>query len=250
MRTLAIVHQRDAGPGVFADAARARGELDVWHVAERATPPADPGGYDAVLVFGGAMHVDQEDRHPWLVAEKVLLRGLLDASRPVLGVCLGAQLLSEAAGGWASRASAPEIGWFEIEVTGPGSRDPLIGPLAPRFQAFEWHSYECGVPDHAVVLARTPVCAQAYRVGSLGWGIQFHAEVSPGDADAWIADYRSDPDAVRIGIDPARLAAETGRRIEAQNALGRELCGRFLELAARLTHPGPPPRDRSRIARP
>ena len=239
MRTLAIVHQRDAGPGVFADPARARGELDVWEVAEHAAPPAEPDGYDAVLVFGGAMHVDQEDRHPWLVAEKVVLRTLLEETVPVLGVCLGAQLLSEAAGGWARRASEPEIGWFEVEVTGPGCRDPLVGPLAPRFQAFEWHSYECGVPDDAVVLARTPVCAQAYRVGSVAWGIQFHAEVSPADADAWIADYRSDPDAVRIGVDPARLAAETKRRIDAQNALGRELCARFLELARQRAAPEP-----------
>jgi GMP synthase (glutamine-hydrolysing) len=231
MRTLAIAHQRDAGPGVFAAPARRRGELDLWRIAEAPAPPADPHGYDAVLTFGGAMNVDEEDRHPWLHAEKQLLGELLAAGTPLLGVCLGAQLLSEAAGGSATRAREPEIGWFAVEVTAAGAEDPVIGPLAPRFEAFEWHSYECGLPDHAAVLARTPVCAQAYRVGETAWGIQFHAEVATADVEKWISGYRQDPDAVRIGIDPERLRAQTAERLAAWQRLGRDLCARFLEAA-------------------
>src|SRR5262245_62695663 len=88
VRTLAIVHQRDAGPGVFADAIKARGaELDVWVVPEQAEPPGDPRTYDAVMVFGGAMHADQEERHPWLRSGKELLRALLDREVATLGVC-------------------------------------------------------------------------------------------------------------------------------------------------------------------
>ena len=79
MRTLAISHQRDAGPGVFAEAIAAAGsELDVWHVAETDEPPADPFGYDAVLSFGGAMHADQEADHAWIAPEKALLAELLE----------------------------------------------------------------------------------------------------------------------------------------------------------------------------
>ena len=99
MRVLAIVHQRDAGPGVFAEAvAAAAGTLDIWLPAETDAPPAAAEGYDAVMVFGGAMHVDQEAEHPWLRDEKGLLRDLLDRGTPLLGVCLGAQLVAEAAG--------------------------------------------------------------------------------------------------------------------------------------------------------
>ena len=99
MRVLAIVQEADAGPGVFAEAVAARGhELDEWLIAEGGDPPADPRGYDAVMVFGGAMNVDDEDEHPWLGEQKALLRDLLDAGVPLLGVCLGAQLLAEAAG--------------------------------------------------------------------------------------------------------------------------------------------------------
>jgi GMP synthase-like glutamine amidotransferase len=229
MRTLAISHQRDAGPGVFADAIAAAGHrLDLWHRAETEQPPDDPRGYDAVLTFGGAMHADHEDEHAWLAGEKSLLRELLADETPLLAVCLGAQLLAEAAGGEAIRAAQPEIGWFEVEVTPAGAVDPVLAALAPSFEAFEWHSYECRLPDDAVVLARTPVCVQAFRVGAAAWGIQFHAEVSAADARHWIDDYQADEDAVRIGVDPEALGAETEAKIEAFNQLGRDLCTRWL----------------------
>jgi GMP synthase (glutamine-hydrolysing) len=231
MRALAIVHQTDAGPGVFGDEMRARGvELDEWLLAERGSaPPTEIADYDAVLTFGGAMHADQEDRHPWLRFEKDFLAAMIDDRMPLLAVCLGNQLLAEAAGGTAKRASEPEIGWHEVEITWEGSSDLVIGPLAPSFTAFQWHSYEAVPPDRAAILARSPVCAQAYRLGDCAWGIQFHAEVSAADVGKWIDDYRSDEDAVRTGVDPEALRAETEQRIADWNRLGRELCGRFLD---------------------
>jgi GMP synthase (glutamine-hydrolysing) len=231
MRALAIVHQPDAGPGVFAEELRDRDvELDEWTLSERGiAPPREIADYDAVLSFGGAMHADQEDRHPWLRFEKDFLAAMLDDGMPVLGVCLGTQVLADAAGGVVRRASEPEIGWFEIEVTDEGASDPVIGPLAPSFTGFQWHSYEAVPPDGAVILARTPVCSQAYRLGDRVWGIQFHAEVTAADVGHWIDDYRSDEDAVRIGVDPAKLREETEPRIGDWNRLGRELCGRFLD---------------------
>jgi GMP synthase (glutamine-hydrolysing) len=231
MRALAIVHQRDAGPGVFAAAAAARGVgLDTWHPAEEEPRPPLPS-YGAVLSFGGAMHADQEDRHPWLAEEKGLLARLIAAGTPLLGVCLGSQLLAEAGGGAARRAPEPEIGWREVELTAEGTRDPLLGVLPPRLETFQWHSYEVGIPPGGVELARSPVCTQAYRIGERAWGIQFHAEVSAEDAAAWIRDYRSDEDAVRIGLDPEALAEETAAKISAWNRTGRAICERFLDLA-------------------
>jgi GMP synthase-like glutamine amidotransferase len=154
---------------------------------------------------------------------------MLDDGMPILAVCLGNQLLAEAAGGSAGRASEPEIGWREVEITEEGSSDPVIGALAPSFTAFQWHSYEAVPPEGAAILARSPVCAQSYRLGERAWGIQFHAEVTAADVGKWIDDYRSDEDAVRIGVDPEALRAETDEKIADWNQLGRELCGRFLE---------------------
>jgi GMP synthase (glutamine-hydrolysing) len=233
MRALAIVHQRDAGPGVFADAFRAEGvELEHWYRGESDQPPGELGDYGAVLTFGGAMHADQESKHAWIASEKVLLAELRETGMPLLGVCLGSQLLAAAAGGEVRRAREPEIGWYEVEVTAEGSDDPLLGPLAPRFEAFEWHSYEFDLPPGAVALARSPTCLQAYRLGPVAWGIQFHAEVSAADAERWIDDHRSDEDAVRIELDFEELRSQTRERIDAWNDLGRALCERFLAVAA------------------
>jgi GMP synthase (glutamine-hydrolysing) len=233
VRLLAIAHQRDAGPGVFAEAATTPGaRLDLWWRAESASPPADPFGYDAVMTFGGAMHADQEEAHPWLAEEKALLSELLDAGRPLLGVCLGSQLLAEAAGAAARRAPRPEIGWYEVELSVEAAGDPVMAGLPRRFEAFQWHSYEAPLPSGATALARSPLCLQAYRVGDSAWGIQFHAEVTAADAAAWIRDYQVDEDAVAIGLDPEAFSAETARRIDAWNELGRGLCARFLEVAA------------------
>jgi GMP synthase (glutamine-hydrolysing) len=232
MRVLAIVHQRDAGPGVFADAARARGaRLEPWSIGEERSPPEDPAAYDAVLTFGGAMHADHEDRHPWLKEEKALLAELLERGVPLLGVCLGAQLLAEAAGAPPRRASQPEIGWYDVQVTEEGAADPLLGPLFPTFEAFQWHSYEFPLPAGASPLARSETCLQAYRVADGAWGIQFHAEVTRQDADAWITDYRSDEDALLLLDDPERLRRRTQTAIGAWNELGRGLCERFLAAA-------------------
>ena len=151
MRALSIVHQPDAGPGVFAEAIRSEGwKLDAWNIADDADPPADPVGYDAVFSYGGAMHPDQEPEHPWLAPEKALLADLLAREVPLFGVCLGAQILAEAAGVATRRSTVPEIGWYEVELTSAGRDDPVMSPLAPSFEAFGWHSYECPLPPDAV----------------------------------------------------------------------------------------------------
>ena len=231
MRVLNVVHQRTAGPGVFAEAGLAGGhELVEWVPAETGAPPLD--GIDAAMVFGGAMHVDQEATNPWLRGEKALLRELLERSVPLLGVCLGSQLLAEVAGTEPRRAREPEIGWLSIELDPAAADDPLLGHLPERFEGFQWHSYEAPLPPGATPLARSAVCLQAFRLGGRAWGIQFHAEVTRETVDDWLDDYRSDEEAVRVGVDPAQIRAETERRIATWNELGRGICARFLAAAS------------------
>lgn len=230
VRVLAIVHQRDAGPGVFGEEIRAGEDgLDEWMVSEGVEPPGDPFGYDAVMTLGGAMNVDEGERHGWLEREDELLRELLERRVPLLGLCLGGQMVAAGAGAAPERAERPEIGWRSVEVTAEGRDDPLLGPLAPSFEAFQWHRYEFPLPAGAVALARSEVCLQACRLGELTWAVQFHPEVSAADARQWIEDYRGDPDAARTGIDAVGLREETDAKIGDFNRLGRELCRRWLE---------------------
>jgi GMP synthase (glutamine-hydrolysing) len=233
MRVLAIVNETGAGPGVFGEEIRGRGAaLDEWLLPETAEPPADPLGYDAALVLGGAMNVDEGERHAWIDTERGLLGRLLERGVPLIGLCLGGQMVAAAAGAVPRRAARPEIGWHPVEVTEAGAADPVLGPLAPRFEAFQWHSYEFPLPPGAVALARSEVSLQAARIGEAAWALQFHPEVSAADALHWVEDFESDPDAVRIGIDPTALALEIEAKIGAFNRLGRELCGRWLDVAA------------------
>ena len=235
-RALAVVHQPDADPGVFAEAAAAQGwELVAWPIAEDPDPPEDPLSFHAVLSFGGSANVDQDAHYPWLTIEKALLSSLLTARVPVLGVCLGAQLLAEAAGAPAQRAREPEIGWSAVELTAAGAEDPLMAALAPGFLALQWHSYEFPLPPGAVALARSPACLQAYRIGDQAWGLQFHAEVSGENLERWIDELGHNPDALAQGVDPSALRSQSQARLEAWNALGRDLAARFLDRALALS---------------
>jgi GMP synthase (glutamine-hydrolysing) len=187
---------------------------------------------DALLVFGGSMHVDQNDEHRWLDGEKAFLREALGRGVPILGVCLGSQLLAESAGARPHRMPEPEIGWYEVEITDAGAADPVIGPLAPSVELFEWHHYVAPLPPGAVGLARTPLCVQAFRVdGKPAWGLQFHAEVTRESLWGWL-DGWDNSEAAQTSLDPERIRAESEDRIEKQNEIGRGIAQRFLTEAA------------------
>jgi GMP synthase-like glutamine amidotransferase len=226
MRILAIVHPGGGHPGLLREQAAARGhELLEWHAADGEQRPADA---DAIAVFGGGMNVADADRLPWLRDEIALLREALDAGTPVLGVCLGAQLLAAAAGAEVRRAARPEIGWFPVERTEAGAADPLLSALPARFDAYQWHSWTFTLPDGAIELARSPVCPQAFALGDRAWGVQFHPEVTPDILDAWIDDVASDPDAV--ALDYAATARDgLAERLVAWNAIGRVLFDAWLQ---------------------
>ena len=224
MNVLALTHGDDCPVGVFGDVVRAGGHrLDEWRLEDG---PA-PNGFDALLVFGGSMHADQEEQHPWLVDELELLRAELDRRTPVLGVCLGAQLLAKAAGGNAYAADAPEIGWHEVELTEAAAEDRVFGTLPPRFEAFQWHHYTFDLPREAVELGRSRRCRQAFRVGPAAWGIQFHAEVTPEIVTRWIDEA---PDA--LPLPPDELHRRSRELMREWNGIGRTIAGAFLEAAA------------------
>jgi GMP synthase (glutamine-hydrolysing) len=241
VRVLSIVHGNDARSGVFGDVVREAGhELDELSFAF-GDPPLEPETYDAVLVFGGSMNVHEIDGHPWLTEEGRALERVLEAGVPTFGVCLGAQLLASVAGAKVSRAAQPEIGWHEVELTPEAGDDPIFHRLPERFTACQWHSYQFDLPAGATLLARSPVCLQAYRLGDSAWGTQFHGEVTREIFGRWIDNYGTDPDAVRLGFDTGGERKRLDREIDRWNELGRSLVGGFLEVAgARAGAPGAP----------
>jgi GMP synthase (glutamine-hydrolysing) len=228
MRVLSVTHGASVPGGVFDEAAEAAGHvLERWNVPDGDAPA--PASHDAVMVFGGSMHPDQDDRFGWLQREDEFLRETLAAGVPVFGVCLGAQMLARAAGAAVGPADAPEIGWLDVSLTDAGSEDPVLGVLRPATTVFQWHHYTFELPPGAVELAKSNVCLQAFRLDPPAWGIQFHAEVTLPMLTAWAEE---DPDDLPMTTEELRAA--TAEHIARSNEQGRALADAFLREAAAL----------------
>jgi GMP synthase (glutamine-hydrolysing) len=235
VRLLSLQHPGANEAGLFADAATAEGHVyDQWCPGAGEPAPRDPAGYDALVVLGGVQNVKDAGELAYLRDEIELIRRALRERTPVLGVCLGAQLLAAAAGAEVCRVSQPEIGWYEVEALPAAEQDPVFACLPRRFSAYCWHSYAVDMPDGATPLARSRVCIHAFRLGSASWGVQFHPEVTRKILLGWFGDYREDPDAVALGFDPEVAEADLDGRLEDWARFGRAFFGAFTAAAARL----------------
>lgn len=140
--------------------------------------PIDAGEWDLVIVMGGPMSVNDEAALPWLVEEKRFLREAMAAGVPVLGVCLGAQLIASALGARVYPGPLREIGWFEIEGLPGDGGEHFRFP--ERSRVFHWHGETFDLPDGAVHLSRSSGCEhQAFQYGARVMGLQCHLEMTP-----------------------------------------------------------------------
>ena len=145
---------------------------------------------DALVVFGGEQSAVDDHTHPYL---PVLARRMADHAakdRPVLGICLGSQLLARAFGGTNLLGQAPEFGWCEVALAEDGRQDPVLGALPDRFPIFQWHSDTFSLPPGAVRLAGSQVAQnQAFRIGRATYGMQFHFEASRAVVADWMREF-------------------------------------------------------------
>jgi GMP synthase (glutamine-hydrolysing) len=179
-KVLAIQHVRCETLGTIADALGARGiPFDVVRTFEGQPVPNNLKGYNGLILMGGPMGVYEQDRHPFLRQEIRLIEAALRQDKPLLGVCLGSQLLAAALGAPVTKGKSKEIGWHPITLTQAAMRDLLWAELEPSFVAYHWHGDVFELPSGAVSLAsseKTP--HQAFRYGRSAYGILFHMEVT------------------------------------------------------------------------
>lgn len=146
---------------------------------------------DFLVVMGGPMSVNDEDRFPWLAPEKRLIREVIESGKPVLGICLGAQLIANAMGASVYRNPVKEIGWFPIRAVAAG--DGSVFSLPPSATVFHWHGETFDLPAGAVRLAESDGCRnQAFQLGRAAIGLQFHLETTPESARELIAHCRAE----------------------------------------------------------
>ncbi|MEI6438022.1 MAG: type 1 glutamine amidotransferase [Candidatus Omnitrophota bacterium] len=188
--------------------------------------PDDPRGIDAVVPLGGPMNVYEEDQYPFLKDEDVFLKKVLAEGVPVLGICLGAQLLAKASGGKVVRSPRKEIGWFTVDLTAEGKKDPLFAGLPDPLEVYQWHGDMCAPPDGAVLLASSEACpVQAFRYGAKAYGLQFHSEITDISIRDWSADFSERKRLER----EAMLARYAAVKVEFHRN-GNRLCENFLKV--------------------
>jgi GMP synthase-like glutamine amidotransferase len=203
----------------------------VDHVNPNDEPlPSTLGGYDALLVCGGTANTHETDRYPWLDHERELLVEAIERGVPTIGLCLGAQLLTQAAGGTVYRTSTAEVGWRAVDVDPAAAADPVLGALPERFMALQWHYYGCELPEQAVEVARNEVCPQAFRIGEAAWGTQFHIEVTRDILLDWEQEGRDVLDS--HGIDHDQYLRDLDQHLPSHEAIGEDMGRRFAELAS------------------
>jgi GMP synthase (glutamine-hydrolysing) len=198
----------------------------------------DISRYHGLIVLGGPMNCDQYDRHPHLATEIELIQQSIEEGKPVLGICLGAQLIARALGARVTRNETKEIGWYELNPTAAGREDPLFSHFGDSQQIFQWHGDTFEIPHGATHLATSPDCRnQAFRFGDNVYGLQFHLEVDEPMIQRWLHTPAMAREAVGLGGEehPEIIGAATKRHIDQSVALGNRVFGEFIHRFH--THP-------------
>jgi GMP synthase-like glutamine amidotransferase len=176
MHVVVLQHEAVEGPGVWGEALLERGATLECVLVPRAGVPAAADGADLVISMGGSMSVN--DPLPWIAEEVALLERRMRRSAPLLGVCLGSQLIAKAAGGRVEPGAVFEIGFHDVELTAEGRSDRVFGALPRRFSALQWHGEIFGDVPGATPLARSAnVAVQGFRV-ERAYGVLFHLEAT------------------------------------------------------------------------
>jgi GMP synthase-like glutamine amidotransferase len=188
---LIIKHIGIEGPGTFREFLKSQGEpFRILELGDGEPIPADPGIFKAVVVLGGPMNVDEEDRYPFLKPENDFIRKVLKEGIPYLGVCLGAQLLAKAAGAKVVRSPHKEIGWYQIQKCQLAESDRLFDGFCEEVPVFQWHGDMFQVPSNGKLLAQAPGCPhQAFKAGTNAYGLQFHIEITDKSIKEWCDAY-------------------------------------------------------------
>lgn len=228
---LVVQHAESEGPGLLARA------LEDCRLGSRIVRPdrGDPvprsaAGAPGVIVLGGPMAVYESGRFPHLRDEIALLADALARSVPVLGVCLGSQILAAAGGARVYRGPAKEIGWFPVSLGAEGRKDAVLGLLPEEAMVFHWHGDTFDLPRGATLLASSRLYAhQAFRLGPRAYGVQFHPEITVEMVDQWVSQPGPESGALGSAEGAARIRSEARRHVpplvDRVTAMARALFG-------------------------
>jgi len=219
----------------------------VIHTVEFWQPGATAAleGFAALIVMGGPMGVYEADKYPYLAAETKLIEAALKRELPLLGICLGSQLIAHTLGAPVYASGIKEIGWYDLMPTADAAKDALFHHLRSTEKVFQWHGDTFDLPRGAVHLASSPLCAnQAFRYGENAYALQFHLEVDASMIDDWLETpaNRKELAALKGDIDPQTIRDDTRGHIGRLTQIGADVFGAFIRLCAHspLSSPSQP----------
>jgi GMP synthase (glutamine-hydrolysing) len=224
MRVAIVENTRVTHHGLVGVALHERAALIDLYLPWTGQPLPEGPEADALVVFGGEQAATDDDIHPYLPRLAALMAAYTQADKPVLGICLGSQILARAYGAEIHLGTAPEFGWCNITLTDAGRADPVLGALPDQFPVFQWHSDTFTLPTGALHLARSSTAHhQAFRIGRATYGTQFHFEASRAVVSDWVASF---PEGIaRMDVSFAARHADLAR------TLGQEADAHGLALA-------------------
>jgi GMP synthase-like glutamine amidotransferase len=216
MKVLVLKNVSHEGPGTIEDFLRAKSIQYRIVELSMADKVANGEAYTHLVMMGGPMAVYEMDRYKFLATGADLLKRFIEADKAALGVCLGAQMMAHVLGGRVYPGGQKEIGWYNVDITPEGMRDPVFKCLSvggrPIAEVFQWHGDTFFLPEGAVRLASSPVYPnQAFRWGRKAYALQFHIEVTPAIIAGWFADEK-ELDAMAMVEHTEKIYAEYEKR--------------------------------------
>tara|TARA_R110002110_G_scaffold30881_2_gene109224 strand:- start:5774 stop:6514 length:741 start_codon:yes stop_codon:yes gene_type:complete len=245
MHILYLVNATDSGPGVLLDeAARAGTKATLIQTTkqqdmvsgETRDVPETAAGFDALVVMGGVMGVYEDADYPFIEKTRALVRDFHNRKRPVMGVCLGAQMIASAFGApvypMKARLTAHEEWGFLPQTWTPGAKDePLLRDTVQGLKLMQWHGDTFNMPEGAVQLATRETCpSQAFRMGELTYGFQFHLEMTRKGLDCWNV-FRAKAEKKPLAEIEALIEPQIAASLDAQQVFARRTMRRWLALA-------------------
>jgi GMP synthase (glutamine-hydrolysing) len=239
-RILVLQHVASEPLGVLDPLLRAAGlRIRYVNFARHPHTRVDVAKYSGLVVLGGPMNVDQSNHYTHLLHEVDVIRVALDREIPVLGICLGAQLLASALGANVHPNAVREIGWYPLTLSTEAAGDPLFSHLGREAHVFQWHAYTFTEPMDSVHLASTSSCAnQAFCYRGFAYGLQFHLEVDAASIERWLkhSELKHELESLGGELHAQQVKADTTEHLVASQARAKALFGAFIDLLGATRH--------------
>lgn len=217
--------------GIFLERAQSRGTvIEKLLTADKIT--TDDYQADVLVIMGGPMNVDEVEKYPFLKEEVRLIQTFAKNQKPVLGICLGAQLIAKALGGRVTKNRVKEIGWYEFSLTPHGDNDPTLKEMLGLKKIFQWHGDTFSIPLGGKHLVQSSLCSyQAFVFQKNIYALQFHLEVTREMVANWLQNADNLQELKSLGIQPQSIERDTAEHIDALNRVGKEFIDAYFDLA-------------------